>query len=137
MAKTYEEKFNYECNKIRGDRNAQNVFFGKAIAIQNSPDTVNIDYANNKFEFACDVLVHMGYCNNTMCDDCKLAFANASAQEEIMSGKRRRVIVKHFYVTSEEDVETGIVTETRVPVEPKIKYKTKYKTKAEFEARHE
>lgn len=88
MGRPYEERVEYELNKLRSDKNAQNQFFGRAIALQNSQNTYDATYANEKMEFACDVLCRCNWCH-TNCADCKLTEANRKALEDIKHGKRR------------------------------------------------
>lgn len=118
MSFTYNEKLEYELNKLRGNREAQNNFFGKALGIQNSPNTYDIKYAEKKFDFACDVLVHCDYCNHTQCEQCKLLMANKNAKEDILEGRRKRPEKKFYTPRQTEDYivrfrvdkKTGIVT---------------------------
>lgn len=75
----------YERRKLIGNRQAQHKFFGKAIDIQKHAYTVN--FANAKCEFACEVLLSVGFCQR-QCDQCKLNWAHQTAIAELEEGTR-------------------------------------------------
>lgn len=125
MKHTYEERLNYELNRLRGNRDAQNQFFGGALAIQNSAGTYLKKYADEKMAFACDVLCRCAWCNNTKCDKCKLTRANENAHKEIENGLRKKpdrigydektISLPGYWVSTSVDKKTGAVTVTMRP----------------------
>lgn len=124
MKYTYEEKIEYEVNRLRGNRYAQNQFFGGALAIQNSPKTYAKKYADDKMAFACDVLCQCNWCNRVSCEKCKLTAANKQAHKEIDNGLRkhdrnmyeeRTISLPGYWVSTSVDKKTGAVTVTMRP----------------------
>ena len=89
MKRNFNEIVDYEIKRIQADRNLQNQFFGKAIAIQRSPKTYAVDYAKRKLLISCAVLCMCGYCNNKKCENCKLECAHKIALAEIEAGTRK------------------------------------------------
>lgn len=125
MKHTYEEKIEYEVNRLRGNRDAQNQFFGVALGIQNSPKTYLKKYADDKMAFACHVLCRCAWCNGIQCDKCKLTSANNNAHKEIDSGLRKKlerngygektISMPGYWISTSVDRKTGAVTVTMRP----------------------
>lgn len=133
MSRTYEERIGREINKICISRDDQNQFFGRAIAIQNSPTTYSAEYADAKMKFACEVLVRCGWCNNQLCDTCKLTEANLRAKMDIACGWRNQPepktktrpkkdsglkICGNFKVRMYTDSKTDVTHITLIPIAP-------------------
>lgn len=84
-----EEIIAYETNKLHdGDPNAQAKFVGKAIDILNK--AWDKDFAKEKFEIACEVLLQTGKCSHGQCDTCAVNEAYLNACTEIDAGLRKR-----------------------------------------------
>ena len=86
----YNDMLEYELQKMEAGQEEQLKFFNTAVAIQNSETTYDINYADRKYAFACDVLCHCGFCNRYRCERCKLHEANARAHDDILNGRRKK-----------------------------------------------
>ena len=116
----------YEVNRIKSGEISPDLFFAKGIGIQNSKNTYSTTYANDRFEATCETLCTVGYCNSSMCIQCKLKAAHEKALKDILAGERTSKIRKtgivmvngleHYMVTI-TDRKTGIITKTYYPIE--------------------
>ena len=87
--RTYEERFNYELNKMT-DRNAQKKFFSGAI--NRMKFAYDPEWVDDQKEFACDVLCTCGFCLHVDCTQCILEANYQRAKEEIAMGARRKLV---------------------------------------------
>lgn len=85
-----EEIIAYETAKLNdGDVHAAGKFKSKAIDIQHK--AYDKDFANEKFEIACEILTSVGHCSQSECESCPLSIAHNTALTEIEAGTRNRI----------------------------------------------
>lgn len=123
--RSIEEIVRYEVDKIaEGGENAARIFKGKAISIQNK--AWDAEYADGRFEVACNVLLIAGCCNRNECDNCTLNSAHNQALIDISSGLRKkpervrykkfRYSVPGYIVSVKTNPKTGVVTSVMKPI---------------------
>ena len=124
--RTKEEIVAYEVKKIRESGSevySAAKFKSKAIDIQVKAWDEN--FANEKYEIACDVLMGVEHCSHINCDDCPLKVAHEEAISEILSGdrtkperkrvKRFKYSIPGYLVTVKTNPETGVITSVMRP----------------------
>lgn len=121
-----ENQVSYEVQRIKSGEISPDLFFAKAVGIQNSKKTYTLAYANDKFTVSCETLCTVGFCNKSSCEHCKLNAAHNQAVKDILSGERTGKIKnakvvsmydKEYYLVTIMDLATGIKNLTYYPID--------------------